>query len=141
MNVPTVYCHSCSAELGHLIAYTSDILGTNYQLGKFIKHTTPDPRYPVQSVFQSSSTAQYENFVVNSAASGIVEFDGKGRRNIVWVAGRDTGFRFENGRLVQPQDAVKVVLSTATGLIHAYPENSTTFNSLRCARCDRPVVQ
>jgi len=127
--------------MGHLSpAYTSEPLGTTYQLAKFIKHTTPNPSLPVQSVFDSNSTQKYASYIVEASLSGSVEFDDKGRKNIIWAAGEPTGFQLQNGRLVRPQDGVKVVLSTETQRIHAYPQNSTTFTSGRCFRCGGPVL-
>jgi hypothetical protein len=127
--------------MGHLSpAYTSQPLGTTYQLSKFINHTMPNPNRRVQSVFDSASTQKYASYIVEASLSGSVEFDDKGRKNIIWAAGEPTGFQFKNGRLIRPQDAVKVVLSTETQLIHAFPQNSTTFSSARCLSCGGPVL-
>jgi len=117
-----------------------DLIGTSYQLAKYIKHTVPDPRYPVQSVFSSTSTQVYGSYLVESMAAGSLEVDDHGRSNVIWTAGKETGFLFQSGRLVQPQDAVKVVLTTSTGQIHAYPANSTTFYGVPCVQCGRPVI-
>ena len=52
--MPTYYCHSCAAQLGHLSpAYTSQPMGTTYQLGNFMKHTVPDRTLDIQSVCKS----------------------------------------------------------------------------------------
>ncbi len=135
------YCHKCAASLGHLSrAYTSEPLGTTYQLAKFIKHTVPDPKFRIQSVFESGTTQKYAAYIVEASLSGSVELDDKGRRNIIWAAGEPTGFLFKSGALVRPQDAVKVVLSTETQRIHAYPQNSTTFTAGRCLKCGGPVL-
>ena len=127
--------------MGHLSpAYTSQPLGTTYQLAKFIKHTVPDPGLPIQSVFESNSTQKYATYIVEASLSGSVEFDNKGRKNIIWAAGEPTGFQFKDGSLMRPQDAVKVVLSTETQRIHAFPQNSTTFTSGRCFKCGGPIL-
>ena len=58
--MPTYYCHGCASELGHLHPYYPDSpLSTKYQLDKFIKHTVPDSKWNVLSVFKSSSAAAY----------------------------------------------------------------------------------
>jgi hypothetical protein len=111
-----------------------------YQLGKFMKHTVPDPEYMVQSVFASDSTRKYADYVVQSSLSGSVEFDDRNRRNIIWAAGEEMGFLYKDGALQQPQDAVKVVLSSETGKIHAFPQDTTTFSATSCANCGGPVV-
>lgn len=139
--MPTYYCHSCASKLGHLNpAYTTQPLGTTYQLGKFMKHTVPDPTLDIQSVFDSADTQKYADHIVQASLSGSVEFDDLGRRNVIWAAGEQTGFQYANGNLVQPQDAVKVVLSSETGRIHAYPQNTTNFSTAPCADCGGPVV-
>ena len=141
MTMPTHYCHKCGAALGYLNpAYTSEPLGTTYQLDKFMKHTIPDPKYPIQSVFATDSTQKYADYIVQSSLSGSVEFDDQNRRNIIWAAGEETGFLHKDGVLQQPQDAVKVVLSSETGKIHALPQNTTDFSTARCANCGGPVL-
>ena len=130
------YCHGCASSLGHLSSvYTSELTGSTYQLDKYMKHTVPDPNLDLQSVFADPTTEAYAKYVVDAAAAGCVEFDDRGRRNIIWVAGRTVGFRLEGGVLQQPQDAVKLVLSSETGLVHAFPENSTNFSTCTCAAC------
>ena len=116
------------------------LIGTVYQLEKYIKHTLPDPDYPVQSVFALPSTEAYTSYIVESMAAGSLEVDDLGRRNVIWAAGEETGFLFRRGTLVQPQDAIKVVLSTSTGEIHAFPANSTTFLPAKCVRCGELIV-
>ena len=105
-----------------------------------MKHTVPDPAFRVQSVFDSNSTQKYASYIVEASLFGSVEFDDKGRKNIIWAAGEPTGFRLEAGMLVRPQDAVKVVLSTETQRIHAFPQNTTTFIAGRCIKCGGPVL-
>ncbi len=139
--MPSYYCHKCAATLGHLNpAYTSEPLGTTYQLAKFIKHTLPDEKYEIQSVFASDSTQKYADYLVQSSHSGSVELDDRNHRNIIWAAGEETGFLYKDGVLQQPQDAVKVVLSSETGKIHAFPQNTTTFSTAMCAKCGGPVI-
>jgi hypothetical protein len=121
--------------------YTSAPLSTSYQLVKFVKHTVPDSGYAVQSVFESTSTAAYANYICNASAAGAVEYDVHRRRNIIWVAGLPVGFEFRDGVLVRPQDAVKVVLSSETARIHAYPQASSDFSLARCANCGTLIVR
>jgi hypothetical protein len=100
-----------------------------------MKHIVPDPLLPVVSVFESTHAERYEQYVVDTAASGLVEIDGAGRRNLVWLAGHRVGFRYEQGTLVGPQDAVKVVLSSDPGKIHAFPVSAAALTTVLCARC------
>lgn len=136
----THYCHPCAARLGHLQdVYTSDPLQTEYQLEKFVKHTIP-PSHPCWSVFNSTSTGDYANYVVATAASGTVELDARGRRNIIWLAGQPTGFAYDkDGALVGPTDGVKVVLSSEATRVHAFPVNTSNLATQVCASCGRLV--
>ena len=135
------YCHVCSEARGYLQGVaTASLLDDPYQLGKYLKHTVPDPTYNVQSVFASPSTQAYENYIVSSSLSGSVQIDRKGRRNLIWVAGTPTGFQQKNGVLQHPQDAVKVVLYTDTRKIHAFPQSSTQFTADACPDCGKTSV-
>lgn len=111
------------------------------QYGSHRKHTVPDSRYSVQSVFSDPSTSAYATYLVNAMLAGAVEVDEQGRANIILAAGRQTGFRYEFGHLVQPSDAVKVVQSSNSGLVHAFPENSTSFSTGVCEKCGNPIVR
>jgi hypothetical protein len=138
---PVYYCHSCARKRGYLSSMqTGSLTNTSYQLGKYIKHTNPDPKYNVQSVFNSSSTQAYRDYIVSSSLSGSVEIDDQGRRSVIWGAGKEIGFRYENGALKHPEDVVKVVLSTHSGSIHAYSQSSTQFGTARCVDCGDPVL-
>jgi hypothetical protein len=137
----TFYCHSCASDLGHLRSiHTSSLTGTTYQLDKYIKHTIPDPAYDVQSLFADPSTEAYANYVLDATAAGSVEFDSLNRRNVVWVAGETVGFGLRGGIVQQPQNAVKVVLSSETDRIHAYPESSTKFSTCTCSQCGSSAI-
>ncbi len=135
------YCHACSVCLGFLNdVYTSEPLGTQYQLAKFMKHTVPSGLHDAVSVFESRSTGRYEQHVVDVGASGAVEIDDRGRRNIIWFAGERTGLRWEGGVLQGPQDGVKVVLSSESGKVHAFPIDASALRTERCARCGGPIA-
>jgi hypothetical protein len=136
---PTYYCHVCAAANRLLYAPPADPLATQYQLGKYMKHTNPDPKYPVQSVFATASTQAYEHYIVSSLAAGAVALDARGT-TVIWVAGKDIGFRVEQGQLIAPQDAVKVVLSTDPEKTHGYSVHSSTFTGATCAQCGRWAV-
>ena len=135
------YCHNCAAKRNYLAPFqTTSLLDTPYQLGNYMKHTVPDARYSIQSVFRSTSTEAFADYVVNSSLAGSVELDDFGRKNIIWSAGKDIGFRYEQGVLKHPEDVVKVVLSTDSGRIHAYSQSSTQFTAARCDDCGNQVL-
>lgn len=129
----TYYCHPCAVHLGHLSnVFTSDPLQSTYQLDKFAKHTLLASD---ASVFNSTSTGPYGDYIVNAGASGVVEFDEKNRRNIILLAGKPTGFDYRVGQLIGPVNGVKVVLSSDDKLVHAFPVSVTGLTTTRCARC------
>jgi len=64
-----VYCHRCGVSLGLLgEVYTSDPLGTPYQLLKFMKHAVPSSHYQAVSVFETTSTGRYDRHIVDATA-------------------------------------------------------------------------
>jgi hypothetical protein len=140
------YCHSCAKQQG-LIDYPSigKSIQTKYQWDKYEKHTEIISSYQLQSIFSVHSTSVYADYVVNSLMEGAVEIEERGprkkdRKNIIWCAGKHTGFRYEAGVMIRPTDAVKVVLSSATSSIHAFPENSANFSTATCCECGNLIV-
>src|SRR6266516_6378416 len=99
-------------------------MSTEYQLGKYMKHTVLDPSLWVVSIFKDPTISAYENWVVNSMASGCVTFDSSGRHSYVFVAGREVGLTYKQGSFHTLGDAVRVVLPTDPGKVHAYPMSS-----------------
>jgi hypothetical protein len=132
----TYLCHQCSVDLGHLRQPpTGKVVRSSYQLEKYFKHTVPNAQIEIQSVFDTRSTQAYAGYLVGALAAGSVEIDNRGSTNVIWAAGLPTGFLFRSGSLIQPQDAVKVVLSSNASKVHAYPANSTSFLGVTCSRC------
>jgi hypothetical protein len=61
------FCHQCSVELGYLRQPpTGKVVGSSYQLEKYIKHTVPDSQTEIQSVFDTPSTQAYAEFLVGA---------------------------------------------------------------------------
>jgi hypothetical protein len=139
----THYCHECAITLGHLrpLEPATNLTGSINTLKKYFKHTVPPASGSVISVFDQPDYDAYKDYVVTTLASGSVEVDSSGRYNILWVAGKQTGFTFINGVAQGPTDAVKVVLHTNPESIHAFPTGSVEFISATCARCGNPIVR
>jgi hypothetical protein len=136
----TYYCHRCAETLGHLTnVYTSDPLQSTYQLGKFLKHTVPGT-FLDSSVFNSTSTGPYGDYIVSAAASGAVELDDRGRRNFIWLAGKQTGFEYKDAVLIGPTDGVKVVLSSEEKKVHAFPVVAAQLMTRSCASCGKLIA-
>lgn len=115
-----------------------ELTGTQYQLEKFIKHTTPSTTYPLNSVFTGPASESYRNYIVTAVASGCVQIDGN-RTNVVWVATATTGFTYHNGKFVAYDDAVKVVFHDDLFKIHGFPIGSAEFGSATCIACGKSV--
>jgi len=135
------YCHACAAIKGWMNAASpANLTGTPYQLEKYIKHTVPTGIYPVNSTFDDPGYETYRSYVVNTSASGCLEVDGYGRRNLIWVAGQRIGATFQSGVLIRPDDAVRVVLYNNEWKIHTFPTTSDHVATQRCAECGKLVV-
>jgi len=136
----TYYCHRCAEALGYLAnVYTSDPLQSTYQLEKLVKHTVLGLHRDA-SVFNSTSSGPYADYIVNAGASGAVELDDHGRRNIVWLAGQPTGFDYRSGVLIGPTDGVKVVLSSEETKVHAFPVDVAALTTKLCESCGSPIA-
>lgn len=137
-------CHDCARNRGDLSALPTDLTGSQYQVGKFAKHTTipGSGRTGLISTFDPGDFAQYADYCINAHASGSAEYRANGSLNaFVWAAGRSTGLTFLNGSL-QPvaPDAVKLVLLSNATKLHAYPTGSAVFAAATCVDCRNPVV-
>ena len=137
----TYYCHNCGLQHGYFdnVAH-GKLLGTVKQREKFEKHTSPSTEFRIASIFNDSSTQAFEDYVVNTLASGCVEIDERRRRNIIWIAGKPTGALYRYGKFELPENSVKVVLSTDPQRIHAYPISSTTMSTGVCADCGGSIL-
>jgi len=136
------YCHACAIRLGHMIPGLStapNLTGSNYQFGKYLKHTAPTSYGGLLSIFSEPDYVQYQVFTVNTSLSGCCQIDDRGRTNLIWYAGRHVGMTFENGRYFCPDDSIKVVLHNDYTLIHSFPVNYELHYINRCRECDSPI--
>ena len=138
------YCHKCALLLN---AYTPvvepdslNLTGSQYQLSKFLKHTTPVTCAGVVSVFYNSEYDKYKEFTVTTSASGSVEVDGQGRTNIIWYAGRDIGITYNDGRFMTTTDVVKVVLHNDNLKVHSFPVDSFRYETRKCMMCGNDIL-
>ena len=140
--MPTYYCHSCASSMGELRnVCSSGPFSSTYQLDKYIKHTVPNSGYSYQSIFDNTATSHYKEAIVNTACAGAVEYDNRGRKNLIYVAttGR-IGCSFQNGVFQRPNDTIKVVLSSDPARVHAFTESSTEYSTALCANCGASIV-
>jgi hypothetical protein len=109
-----------------------------YLLEKFIKHTVPTSVYEINSVFNDPSWPTYQNYLVAGPASGCLQIDDRGRKNLLFFAGKETGLTFQSGRPTIHCSGVIVVCSETSGKIHAFP-NDLPAESQKCALCKKLV--
>ena len=134
------YCHECA--ISHSLvtsASPTSLIGTQYQLDKFAKHTALSGSYQVNSVFDDASLAAYAGYVVNTSASGLLQIDSRGRKNLVWFAGSRNGAEYRNGTFVAPTDGVKLVLKQEDSKVHAFPICGSPHRIVKCQSCGRVV--
>jgi hypothetical protein len=132
-----IYCHACAAARQIFYPLQADPLTSTYQWDKYAKHTVPDPTEKLQSIFHTASTQGYADYLIDTQAAGAVEVDARGRINIILAAGKEVGLRFEHGKPVAPEDAIKVVLTSEAGLVHGFTIASGPFSGATCADCGR----
>lgn len=134
------YCIDCAISGGHLQrAVPTNLFDTQYQLEKYLKHTTPLSTYNFNSIFSDPSTVAYRDYIVDTVSSGHVQVDNSGRINIVWVASRGTGVSYQNGNFHSNADAVKVVFHDDQFKIHGYPTQSTELAGYNCCVCGKVI--
>jgi hypothetical protein len=134
------YCASCARAAGHLDGMvSSSLLSTQYQQGKVAKHTGNPAAYNLTSLFTDKSLAAYEGYFVSASASGTLEIDSAGRKNLVVYAGPKAGALFISGSFQLDQDSIKIVLFDDAGRVHAFPTGSSGTGSAQCSSCGNPT--
>lgn len=144
MMANTYYCHDCSyARWGTRHSHsTTNLTGSTYTLGKFIKHTIPPTLSgnPIVSVFNNDDYPTYSSYVVNAMESGITEVDSLGRKNIIWYAGMDVGVLYSGSTFTASTDTIKVVLAHDSLKVHPFSVPSGPLLAETCADCGRLII-
>jgi hypothetical protein len=119
-----------------------NLTGSKYLLRKFIKHTVPSSgSFKKQNSIYSDPTYEaYQNYYVSGSASGSLEVQPNGQKNLIWYAGTPLGPSFKNGSFDFCGDAVKIVYPENTGLLHHYHVDATKYQTAVCANCGGPVL-
>src|SRR3989338_9839583 len=135
------YCHNCAIRNGFLrSAVPSPLTGTQYQLEKYDKHTSPTSNYNLNTIFTGPSSVSYRSCIISTVASGHVQIDDQGRTNVVWVASMQTGITCQNGVFTMPANAVKVVYHDNPQKIHGFPIQSSELAAEACSICGCPIL-
>lgn len=138
------FCHECAISLGKVSPVDPSSLSltgsstASYQFHKFVKHTIFQPTGYV-SIFNDPTYEKYKDHVVSGSLSGFLEIDDKNRKNMIYYVGSNIGITYNNGSLVLPNDAAKIVLPEKPFGIHAYPIKIDTVFSNRCENCGRYI--
>jgi hypothetical protein len=135
------YCLSCASDQGYLNPnIPENLFGTDYQLGKFIKQTTPSSYSGLNSIFTDQSTMAYQDYMISAVSSGYTEIDNLGRTNICWVGSSQLGSTYKDGLFYLPTNSIKVVLHHNEYKIHAFPFLPTGISANYCDRCGTPIL-
>ncbi len=134
------YCVDCAMACGRLRpAIPANLFHTQYQMEKYVKHTAPSSTFSFNSVFSDPSTIAYRDYIVTTVSSGPVQVDSLGRLNVMWVASKETGISYQNGRFYSNTHAVKVVFHDDQFKIHAYPTQSSDLAGHTCCACGKVI--
>jgi len=135
------YCHECAQRRGFTYSTeTVDLTGTEYQLGKYVKHHFPVKNRGTVSVFESPDYQTYASCTLSATASGSAEIDDDGRLNMIFFVGKTVGTTYQDGNFIIPTDTIKVVLHTDPARIHTYPVNSANYERSKCADCGKDIL-
>lgn len=122
------------------IPVPDDLLRWELPFEKYLKHTLPPTRLEgVHSVFNVLSESRYLQFVINTSASGCLEIDEYGRKNLIYAVGETIGFTFVNGAGYRPDNAVRLVLPLDENKRHAFSTSGFVISRL-CPRCGELIV-
>jgi len=138
------FCHRCAVISGYLNTGCNahiDFTGSTYQLDKFIKHTVlPSSGSGLVSIFNDPSYESYSGYIVNTMASGSVEIDDQGRKNVIFYGSQSQGMRFVDGIPQEHNDTVKVVLPDNPAKVHVFPVSSSSIITEDCNSCGTNVL-
>jgi len=140
--MPQYFCHQCAISNKLVIPVEPfTFTGTSYQLDKFIKHTAPTGIYQINSVFDDPTYTTYHDYIVTGTISGMLEIDDRGRKNLIWYAGRETGAEYQNDVFIAPASGVKIVWPEDDQKLHAYPITYSPGAINYCQICGTPMPQ
>lgn len=134
------FCHECAISNSLVTPVNPAILTeTEYQLCKIIKHTAPLKSYQLNSVFDDPTIKVYREYMVNTSASGYLEIDDLGRKNLIWFAGSRAGAEYRNDVFVAPDDGIKLVCPENEAKAHAFPIAGSPHLCITCASCGKAL--
>jgi hypothetical protein len=141
----TYYCYKCASASGILPSTdvkSLNLTGSSYLLQKFMEHTVPSAGAgkTKNSLYDDATYDAYKNYCVSGSASGSVEIQPDGKKNLIWYAGEKLGPSFENGTFNFDGDTVKIVYPENTGKLHHFHVDSNDYKTVVCATCGGPLL-
>lgn len=141
------YCHSCALKLGHYVPpgdpNTLNLTGSAYLLRKFMEHTDPvwGSGKALSSIYSDPAYETYKNYYVSGSASGSLEIQPNGNKNLIWYAGMPLGPSYGNSGIQFTGDAVKIVFVENTGKLHHFHVDANSYVTAVCANCGCPILR
>ncbi len=142
----TYYCHTCALKLG-LYAPPVDpasinLTGNVYTLTKFIEHTVPasSSHKKLNSIYADPTYQTYKNYYVSGSASGSLEIQPDGKKNLILHAHKKLGSAFETGSFKFSGEAVKIVYPENTGKLHHFHVDANSYSLKICANCGCAIL-
>ena len=120
-----------------------NLTGSAYQFGKFVEHTIPasGAHKAINSIYSDPSYDAYKNYYVSGAASGSLEIQPDGKKNVIWYAHQNLGPAFRTGGFAFSGDAIKIVYPEDTGKMHHFHIDSSKYQTAVCVRCGGIVLK
>ena len=143
----TYYCHSCALKLGHYVPPADpaslNLTGSPYLLTKFMEHTDPvwGAGKALNSIYSDPAYETYKSYYVSGSASGSLEIQQNGGKNLIWYAGTPLGPSYGNGAIQFTGDAVKIVFAENTGKLHHFHVDANNYVASVCANCGCPILR
>jgi hypothetical protein len=138
----TFFCHACADRQGML--NDLHLVSTNpstYQIDKARKHVGPtSSSTKINSVLNSSSTADLDHLASNALREGFLEVECGGTRSLVYQSTGYLGTQFIAAIPALPLDSFRFVLSTSSSLGHGYAVSSTQYDGVTCFECGCAVT-
>jgi hypothetical protein len=119
-----------------------NLTGSPYTLTKFMEHTVPASgcgKY-LSSIYADPTYDAYKEYYVNTSASGSLEVQPDGKKNIIWYADKALGPAFETGSFKFSGEAVKIVYAENTGKLHHFHVDANKYLTKTCAICGGPIL-
>lgn len=131
------YCHACASS--HGLFSGLNLVGPSpsaYQTAKAHKHVgLTSPSTGINSVLNSRSTAEYDQYARKALQEGFVEVEANGVRAVVVQSTGYLGTQFNAAVPTNQWDSFRWVLSSDPTLAHGRPDSSTAYSGVKCAGC------